>query len=165
MVWIGFCWLLAVESCSVFSLSPFLLESTSFALCTEQSASDWLPLTVITARLITCIISLCHVQNSRIHQGAHLSAQLTLTAFTHTAALQTSHTCAPRPCRKSSIFSLSSLLLIFLHESKWGSPLQNRQLFQSTEHFSHLATRSLFFPHTASVYSRVHNFSCLPFVV
>lgn len=38
----------------------------------------------------------------------------------------------PFPC-KSSIFSLSSLPLVFLHDLKWGSPLQNGQLFQSIE--------------------------------
>lgn len=58
----------------------------------EESAVDWWLLTTISTNLITCIISFCHVQNCGIHQGIHLSPQLPLAGFTHTAMLHTSQT-------------------------------------------------------------------------
>lgn len=118
--------------------SASLTSGRELTLCAEQSATDWLLLTVIVAFLITSIISFCHVQNSGIHLGTHLSAQLLCAAFTQMVLPQTHQTRSPLPC-KSSIFSLSSLPLIFLHAFKWGSPCRNRQLFQSSEHISSFA--------------------------
>lgn len=113
----GFCWQFSVfiyknpvqclykemhKSSFIFLHAPFL-KSTSFTVCIEQSPCNWLLPTVITASLITCIISFYHMQNSRIHQRTHQSAQRLLAAFTHIAMLQTPGT---QPlCMQKLIFS------------------------------------------------------------
>lgn len=154
-------WILSAVGCWILLRLPALaapprVRKFCFMHRTKRPG-DWLPLTVITAPpdhlhhlALSCAKQPRTSGSNTCQRDLLLPPLLIRPRFKH-------HTLA-RPGlkkKKSSIFSLSSLLLIFLHESKWGSPLQNRQLFQSTEHFSHLATRSLPPPpphtHTVSV--------------
>ena len=155
-------WLLnpAPSSCShCSSPSPQVLLYAQ-----NKAPGDWLPLTVITAPPDHLHhLTLSCAKQPHTSGSTPVSATYSYRLYSYGRASNITHShfgpCQKKKKKKSSLFSLSSLLLIFLHESKWGSPLQNRQLFQSTEHFSHLATRSLSTPHTQSACRAVYTIS------